>query len=51
MTQAADGSLGNDLFLVSGILHTGLSYLDRSLAVLYLEDLQELLALRPDEVP
>ncbi len=50
VTQAADGSLGNDLFLVSGILHTGLSYLDRSLAVLYLADLQELLALRPDEV-
>ena len=50
VTQAADGSLGNDLFLVSGILHTGLSYLDRSLAVLYLEDLQELLALGPDEV-
>jgi ABC-type lipoprotein release transport system permease subunit len=50
VTQAADGSLGNDLFLVSGILHTGLSYLDRSLAVLYLEDLQELLALSPDEV-
>ena len=50
VTQAADGSLGNDLFLVTGILHTGLSYLDRSLAVLYLEDLQELLALGPDEV-
>lgn len=50
VTQAADGSLGNDLFLVTGILHTGLSYLDRSLAVLYLKDLQELLALSPDEV-
>jgi ABC-type lipoprotein release transport system permease subunit len=50
VTQAADGSLGNDLFLVSGILHTGLSYLDRSLAVLYLADLQELLALSPNEV-
>ncbi len=50
VTQAADGSLGNDLFMVSGILHTGLSYLDRSLAVLYLEDLQELLVLGSDEV-
>ena len=50
VTQAADGSLGNDLFLVSGILHTGLSYVDRSLAVLYLEDLQELLVLSPGEV-
>ncbi len=50
VTQAADGSLGNDLFLVSGILHTGLSYVDRSLAVLYLADLQELLVLSPNEV-
>ncbi|MFB3141209.1 MAG: ABC transporter permease [Acidobacteriota bacterium] len=50
VTQAADGRLGNDLFQVSGILHTGLSYLDRSLAVLYLKDLQELLALSPDDV-
>ncbi len=50
VTQAADGSLGNDLFLVSGILHTGLSYVDRSLAVLYLTDLQELLVMSPEEI-
>ena len=50
VTQAADGSLGNDLFWVSGILHTGLSYVDRSLAVFYLTDLQELLVLGPDAV-
>ena len=50
VTQAADGSLGNDLFLVSGILRTGLSYVDRSLAVLYLTDLQELLVMSPDEI-
>ena len=45
VTQAADGSLGNDLFQVSGILHTGLSFWDRSLAVFLLTDLQELLVL------
>ena len=50
VTQAADGSLGNDLFLVSGILRTGLSYVDRSLAVLNLTDLQELLVMSPDEI-
>ena len=50
VTQAADGTLGNDLYRVSGILHTGLSHLDRSLAVFHLTDLQELLALRPGQI-
>ena len=50
MTQAADGSLGNALFRVGAILRTGLVHFDRSLAILHLEDLQELLALRPDQV-
>ncbi|MFQ5900617.1 MAG: ABC transporter permease, partial [Thermodesulfobacteriota bacterium] len=45
VTQATDGTLGNDLYQVSGILHTGLGYLDRSLALLHLADLQELLVL------
>ena len=49
MTQAADGSLGNALFRVSAVLRTGLVHLDRSLAILHLEDLQQLLALRPDQ--
>ena len=50
VTQSADGSLGNDLFHVSGILHTGLRHLDRTLAVFPLWDLQELLVLNPDEI-
>ena len=50
VTQSADGSLGNDLFHVSGILHTGLRHLDRSLAVFPLRDLQELLVLDPDQI-
>jgi len=50
VTQSTDGSLGNDLYHVSGLLHTGLRYLDRSLAVFPLADLQELLVLHPDEI-
>ena len=48
VTQAADGSLGNDLFQVAGILRTGITYLDRSIAVFHLSDLQVLLALEVD---
>lgn len=47
VTQAADGSLGNELYRVAGILRTGLSALDNSLALLPLQDLQQLLALSP----
>ena len=50
VTQSADGSLGNDLFYVSEILHTGLRHLDRTLAVFHLSDLQELLVLDPSEI-
>ncbi len=50
VTQSADGSLGNDLFYVAGILHTGLRHLDRTLAVFPLRDLQELLVLEPEEI-
>ena len=50
MTQAADGTLGNDLFHVVGILHTGLTYQDRSLAVTHMSDLQDLLALAPGRI-
>lgn len=48
--QAADGSMGNDLYVVSGILRTGMSGLDRSLAVVHFQDLQELIALGPNRV-
>ncbi len=50
VTQAADGTLGNDLFTMAGTVHTGLSHLDRSLAVLHLGDLQALLALGPRRI-
>jgi ABC-type lipoprotein release transport system permease subunit len=50
VAQAADGMVGNDLFRVSGILHTGLGYLDRSMAVVHIRDLQELLSLAPGRI-
>ena len=50
VTQAADGSLGNELYRVAGILKTGLSQLDRVLVVIHYRDLQELLVLEPSSV-
>ncbi len=50
VTQAADGSIGNELWRVRGIFRTGLVALDRSLAVVSLGDLQALLALGPGRV-
>jgi len=50
VTQSADGTMGNDLFRVTGIVRTGLSLLDRSLAVTNLRDLQELLVLEPGRI-
>jgi len=48
VAPAADGSLGNDLYIVTGIFHTGLAELDAGLAVLPLDALQQLLALAPN---
>lgn len=48
--QAADGSMGNDLYTVAGVLRTGLSGLDRTLAIVHFRDLQELIALGQDRV-
>ncbi|MGI5861439.1 MAG: ABC transporter permease [Myxococcales bacterium] len=45
VTQAADGSMGNALFRVGGILKTGSVAADRSRALVHLRDLQELLVL------
>jgi ABC-type lipoprotein release transport system permease subunit len=50
VTQAADGSLGNELWRLQGILRTGLATLDRSLVVVALGDLQELMALAPARI-
>jgi ABC-type lipoprotein release transport system permease subunit len=42
VVQAADGSIGNDLFRVTGILKTVSSDIDRSAALLHDRDFQEL---------
>lgn len=45
VTQAADGSLGNDLYTVTGVVRTGIPTLDRGVAYLHRADLGALLAL------
>lgn len=45
VTQAADGSLGNDLYHVVGIFKSGNAAMDRSGAYMHIDDLRELLAL------
>jgi ABC-type lipoprotein release transport system permease subunit len=50
VAPAADGSLGNDLYIVSGVFHTGLTELDAAWVVAPLDRLQALLALDPRRV-
>jgi len=50
VAPAADGSLGNDLFTVSGIYDSGIGDLDVSTALIPLGSLQRLLALVPARV-
>jgi ABC-type lipoprotein release transport system permease subunit len=50
VTQAADGTLGNALFRVTATLHTGIPQVDRSLAVVRIEDAMQLLALAPERI-
>jgi ABC-type lipoprotein release transport system permease subunit len=50
LCQAADGSLGNELFKVVGLVRTGLPGIDRTLAVAHLADVRQLLALGEDQV-
>ena len=50
LTQAADGSMGNDLYTVGGIVHTGLDAMDRGLVIMLLSSLQELSALTPQRI-
>jgi putative ABC transport system permease protein len=45
LTQAADGSMGNDVYTVVGILHTGLDTVDRGVVLMTLSSLQDLLHL------
>jgi len=50
LTQATDGSTGNDLFTVAGMFHTGLDALDRSLVLMSVASLQERLRLPPERI-
>ncbi len=45
VTQANDGSLGNELFRVSGIAKTGQPMIDRAGAFVHIQDLRDLLVL------
>ncbi len=50
VAPAIDGSLGNDLFIVSGIFKTGLVDLDRTMAVFPIDALQLLMAMDSNRV-
>jgi putative ABC transport system permease protein len=50
IAPAADGTQGNVLVHVTAIVRTGLPALDRSLALMRLEDVQALLALEPERI-
>jgi putative ABC transport system permease protein len=50
VAPAADGSMGNDLFTVSGVFRSGLGDLDASFAVLPIGGLQALLGLEPGRI-
>lgn len=50
VAPAADGSLGNDLYTVSGVFRTGLAGLDAAYILLRVEDAQRLLALDPARI-
>jgi ABC-type lipoprotein release transport system permease subunit len=50
VAPAADGSMGNDMFRISGVFRTGLQELDGAYAILPIATLQALLALEPRRV-
>ena len=50
VAPGADGSLGNDLFIVSGIFSTSVTALDLGYAVAPIEVVQELVALPPERI-
>lgn len=50
VAPGADGSLGNDVFEVTGIFHTGLQELDASYAIFPIKTLQSLIAMDPARV-
>jgi ABC-type lipoprotein release transport system permease subunit len=50
VVPAADGSMGNDLYFVSGVFHSGLAELDATYAVVPINSLQLLVALPESRV-
>ncbi len=50
VAPAADGSMGNELYTVSGVFYSGMAELDASYAVLPLGSLQALVALDPGRI-
>jgi ABC-type lipoprotein release transport system permease subunit len=50
LTQATDGSMGNDLYTIVGLFHTGLETLDRGVVVMPLAALQKLLQMSPTRI-
>lgn len=50
VAPAADGSMGNDVYRISGVFRTGLDELDGSYAIAPLGSLQALLALAPGRI-
>ncbi|UCF19464.1 MAG: ABC transporter permease [Gemmatimonadota bacterium] len=50
VVPAADGSMGNDLYTVSGIFRSGLAELDASYAMMPIESLQTLVVLDPNRI-
>ncbi|MGH9323131.1 MAG: ABC transporter permease, partial [Vicinamibacteria bacterium] len=50
VAPAADGSMGNDVFIVTGIFRSGLQETDATYALLPLDTLQRLLALEPSRI-
>jgi ABC-type lipoprotein release transport system permease subunit len=50
LTSAADGSMGNDLYTVTGMFHTGLDAMDQGLVLMPLASLQDLLRLPPGRI-
>ncbi len=50
VAPAADGSMGNDLFTVSGVFRSGLAELDASYALLPIRQLQALVVLAPERI-
>ena len=50
VAPAADGSMGNDIFRVSGLYRTGMAELDGAFALVPIRSLQRLLALDPGRV-